>query len=136
MSEQERDYADEEVAKEIVDKFHGAGYTDEQRRVTIGNVGLMWQKMAAVPVNEMDEEAPLDAARMVFESGLSEDFNEAFNAVIDACGKVMNGASPAKVMGFIYGLHRAGEAALETFVFMTELSAALDAMAVGPDEEE
>jgi hypothetical protein len=140
MSEQERDYTSESVQEEIMGKFHGEGYSREQITNAIGNVGLMWKSMADVgPLDMADMMADMpvwEVAETIHENGMSGDFNEVFDAVLEACGKVVEGVSPAKVLGFIYGLHRAGEAALETFVFMTDLAAVLEEMEESLEEEE
>jgi hypothetical protein len=136
MSEQERDYQDKEVQDEILGKFHGEGYTSEQRANAIGNMGVMWHAMAEVESLDFGDTETLEVAEQVWESGLSDDFNEVYDAVVTACGLVIDNVNPAKVLGFVYGLHRASGAAIETYHFMDGLAEALGAMVLGLDEEE
>jgi hypothetical protein len=109
MSELERDYSDEDVHAEVLAGFHGDNWTEEDHIQALGNAGQMWLDMAqctSIPTEDV-----IAASQLIHSDG----------------------TNPAKVMGFLYGLHTAGEAAMDTFEFMRTI---LSDSPEGLEEEE
>jgi hypothetical protein len=131
MSELERDYSDEDVHAEVLAGFHGDNWTEEDHIQALGNAGQMWLDMAQC--TRIPTEDVIEASQLIHSAGLSEEFDAVFDAVIATCGLVVDGTNPAKVMGFLYGLHTAGEAAMDTFEFMRTI---LSDSPEGLEEEE
>jgi hypothetical protein len=74
------------------------------------------------------------AAETVHAANMSEDFDVAYDAIVAACGVLVSNPSPAHLLGFVYGMHRATLAAEEVHDFWSALER-IDLLATEEEEE-